>query len=185
MATASALLLLGGLYLYGNRQQIERNKGLGPTINDVDCEKEKREYMVNNRAFLFDVATVRDKLMEVGAQPYGLLGRSPVGIRQPFFESPPVGADRVEWTDPHAQFMRTPEFRKLYADNYADAYSTELQMAVDTGLVADFWHETITKGDVLRRVSFIGGNSGPRPSSDMTEEEMPHNTLDLQPWLQY
>ncbi len=62
---------------------------------------------------------------------------------------PPERAGDVDWKKEENQWIRRPEFRKLYVDNYRNASSTERDIALRNQLVSGYWHETITKGRVL------------------------------------
>lgn len=104
----------------------------------------------NDRSRLvYDQTARHQQNLDAGNWAYSTpIARPPKTMK--YFRAPtPIGSDWVEWGAEGNQWLRTPEFRKLYTDNYRNAWSAESAQAVRTQLVGGFWDETITKGTTL------------------------------------
>lgn len=105
----------------------------------------------NNRSnLLFNPSRLRAENILAGNWGWARPPIRPPAGTKPYWKKPvPEGAGSVDWYLEGNQWLRGPDFRKMYVENYRNAYSTELAQATRRELVPGFWHERITKGRVL------------------------------------
>lgn len=120
---------------------------------------------VNDRfGLLFDKKKYTEANAKLGNWLWDGQNTKPPLTRAWFREPTPQGAELIDWTHEGNQWLRGPEFRKLYVENYRNANGTENAFSIRSGLVSGYQPERITKGRVLRQTSTSDGvynDSGP------------------------
>ena len=117
---------------------------------------------VNDRfKFIFDKEKYIEENKKVGNWPWEWSNLKPSPTRAWFRQPTPEGAELIDWSLEGNQWLRGPEFRKTYVENYRNAISTERAFAVRTGLVSGYQKELITKGPVLQQTSTSDGAYNP------------------------
>lgn len=154
-------LIAGLTYLkivQDSRKQTKREES--PQLKTLAAEKSAELYNDRTR-FIFEPSRFWEINRLVGNWPWGSNNTRPPTTYANYVQPPPVDAGTIDWSDPHSQLFRTPEFRKMYVDQYRTVYGTELSQAVRNQLVPGFWHETITKGRVMNQTSASNGVYNP------------------------
>lgn len=138
---------------YSRKQKAMVKRNLEGNKNTADNDRTK---------LMFSPARAWKDNLKLGNWPWGRPAqKGPSGTR-PWWKKPtPLGSGWVDWSHEGNQFLRGPEFREAYVNQWRRAWTTELQQATRTQLVPGFWHETITKGRVLTQTNKADGTYNP------------------------
>lgn len=149
-----AVVTIGAYYLsrsFETRRLLDRLKY---DKTDLDA--------ANNRSsLLFDPQKYYAKNVAMGNPKWDGKTVKPPATTTWFKKPTPKGSDVADFSHEGNQWLRTPEFRKLYVENYRNAMSAERDFAVRNQLVSGYQKENITKGRVLQHISRADGRYNP------------------------
>lgn len=138
------------------------NKKNRKTLTQLRLEGNKNTYDNNRQASIFDPKKYWSDNLKLGNWAWGRPAiPTPSGTKAYYREPTPQLAGLTDWMAEGNQWLRSPEFRNLYVQQWQNAWSTENSQAVRTQLVPGFWHETITKGRVLFQENKADGKYNP------------------------
>ena len=120
------------------------------TLVKLNLEGNKNVSDNNRTDLLYNPKRLWDLNAKIGNWAWGRPALPvPSGTKAYYRKPLPYGAGWTDWSAEGNQWLRGPEYRDLYVNQYRTAWSTELAQATRNQLVPGFWHETITKGRVL------------------------------------
>lgn len=149
-----ALITIGGYYL-------SRNFESRRLLDRLNLGDDKLKAPNDRGKLLFDPQEHYDRNEKMGKVKWDGMNVKPPATLSWWKKPTPIGSDVADFTHEGNQWLRSPEFRKIYVDNYRNAWSTESDFALRNQLVTGYQKETITKGKTLQHISKADGKYNP------------------------